>query len=171
MLRQRLFEMTTEDESRHSELLAQLTRQHPNAITVLESPQPIRGYTCLVHVFDFTEQPEYEIIVRRSKCRNVFAGANFAHWLFDIGALEEIPSLQPGHLVFYFDDFDCFKHVGIIQQDGRVASKWGTGQLFEHGLFEVPASYGNNVKFFKKPPSEVVFNHFKQFEYECWNSE
>jgi hypothetical protein len=31
-----------------------------------------------------------------------------------------------------------------------LISTWGTGNLYEHGVLEVPLSYGKNVRFFKR---------------------
>ncbi len=65
-LRKKLQEMTeVEDVSRHSEFLAAVTRDYPNTIVVLDSINPIRRYTCLMHVLDFVEKPEYEAIATR----------------------------------------------------------------------------------------------------------
>ena len=59
-LRRRLEEATeAEDESQYLALLKAATRECPNTIALLDSPYPIEKYTCFVHVFEFTEKPEY----------------------------------------------------------------------------------------------------------------
>jgi hypothetical protein len=63
LLRKRVQEMTeVEDVSRHPALLSEITRDYPNTIAVVESCHPLERYTCVMHVFDFVEKPEYVAI-------------------------------------------------------------------------------------------------------------
>lgn len=168
MLRKKLQEISeVEDVSRHSALLAALTRECPNTIAVLDSPRTIRRYTWLMHVFDFAERDEYAAIANRDGGR-IFAASAFAHWLLDSGLLEEVnqADIQPGHIILYFSVDGRFKHASLIAGDGRVFSKWGIGHLYEHGLLEVPDSYGNQVRFFKALPYHVAFEYFRRFAEE-----
>jgi len=66
-------------------------------------------------------------------------------------------------LVFYFGDDERFKHAGLSLGSGRVISKWGIGQLYEHRLFEVPASYGSKVRFFRNLSYDEAFGNFMRF--------
>jgi hypothetical protein len=164
-LRQRLEEMThVDDVSRHPVLLAALTRERPNTVALLDSAHPIRRYTCLMHVFDFAEKPEYAAIATHGLGRIYAAGA-FAHWLLDRGLLVEVThtDVREGDLVFYFSDDGRFKHAGLCQTKGRVMSKWGIGHLYEHGVFEVPDSYGDKVRLFRNLSYEEAFGHFMRF--------
>jgi hypothetical protein len=156
-----------ENVSRHSELLAVLTRDYPNTIVVLDSINPISRYTCLMHVLDFVEKPEYEAITRYGFQR-VFAGGDFAHWLIERGLLVEVAvsHAREGDIVIYFADDGRFKHAGVYISDGSVTSKWGVGQLYKHGLSEVPESYGTRVGYFTKLPYDKAFEYFRQFAKE-----
>jgi hypothetical protein len=168
MLRLKLEEMTRVSEaSQHPALLALLSKECPNTITVVASAHPIERYTCLMHAMNFTDSEEYAAIAERG-LNVVFAGRNFAHWLIDRNLLSEISmaNRNEGDLVFYFDQQGLFKHAGIVLDDERVRSKWGTGHLFEHGLFDVPESYGTRVKRFKKMPFDEAFRYFAQFAQE-----
>jgi len=165
VLRRRLQEMTeVEDVERHPALLGDVTRDCPNTIVVLESSYPLRRYTCAMHIFDFAEKPEYVAIAERGFNR-VFAGGTFVHWLLDRGLLEEMAEAdaREGDLVIYFNDEGRFKHAGLKLGKDRVVSKWGTGRLYEHGLFEVPESYGTTVRFFRRLTFEVAYKHFRWF--------
>ena len=63
VLRKRLEEMThVDDVSRHPALLAALTRECPNTVTLVNSVHSIKRYTCLMHVFDFDEKSDYAAI-------------------------------------------------------------------------------------------------------------
>ncbi|MEW6672508.1 MAG: hypothetical protein AB1427_12450 [Thermodesulfobacteriota bacterium] len=48
------------------------------------------------------------------------------------------------------------KHFGKIEGDS-VVSKWGRGYTWKHGLFEVPLSYGDTVKFSNGTIDQGVF--------------
>lgn len=164
MFRKKLQALTEiPDVAQHPALLAELTRDWPNSICVTESPHPIERYTCLMHVLDFTEKPKYIAIASYGLGR-VFAGAEFAHWLIDRGLLAEVSraDAQDSDLVFYFSE-GTFKHAGLWRRNGRVVSKWGEGHLYDHELFEVPMSYGADVKFYKQLPYVNAYDRFRQF--------
>jgi hypothetical protein len=167
-LRKKLVAMTDADtEDQYLELFAAAIQNHPNAVTRLYSAHPIGRYTCFVHVFGFTEKPEY-VAIARWGFNGQFAGPEFAHWMIDHQELKEVSEAeaQPGDMVMYFNDEGRLKHTGIYLGVNRVESKWGKGHLFEHDLFAVPESYGTTVKYFRKIPGEDVLESFKQFARE-----
>lgn len=48
-------------------------------------------------------------------------------------------------VVVYFNGSEV-THFGLIDGE-KIKSKWGSGLIWEHMLFEVPVTYGNTVKF------------------------
>lgn len=52
-------------------------------------------------------------------------------------------------VIFYFNGDDII-HVGNINSQEEVISKWGQGPVFAHKIENVPASYGNTVLFMEK---------------------
>lgn len=167
VLRKKLQKLTqVQDVNQHLALLAEVTRECPNSIRIIESPHSNERYTCLMHVLDFTEKPQYIAIAKRGLDR-VFAGTDFAKWLIQRGHLAEVTQAeaQDGDLVFYFHEGD-FKHAGVWRSNGRVLSKWGVGHLYDHELFEVPMSYGTDVRFYNRLPYEDAFDLFIQFAAE-----
>jgi hypothetical protein len=120
-----------------------------------------------MHVFNFTDKPDYIDLARRNVGQvnqGLFAGEAFAGWLLDHCFLNEVAGsdTESGDIVFYFDD-SRFKHAGLVSRAGRVKSKWGTGYLYEHELYEVPESYGTEVRFFKPLKDEEALLHFLEF--------
>ena len=115
---------------------------------MLQSCHSLARYTCLMHALGFTEKPEY-IEIAEHGFQDVYAGPEFAHWLIDKSLLAEISKdrVEDRSLVFYFSK-GRFKHAGVLLASGRVISKWGTGHLFEHELFEIPMQYGDEARFF-----------------------
>jgi len=59
------------------------------------------------------------------------------------GLLKESVS---GKIVLYFSDHG-FMHSGIIKKTNFVESKWGVGNMYRHGLEEVPLRYGVPQRF------------------------
>jgi len=155
-----------EDVTQHPAMLQNIAIAHAHSIRVVESLHPIDRYTCLMHVFDFAERPEYIAIADYGLGR-VYAGADFAHWLIENGRLEEIPSdkAQACDLVMYFRE-GIFRHVGLVQLEGRVLSKWGTGHFYDHATLEVPESYGNEVRYYNAVSYESAFHIFTEFAEE-----
>ena len=45
----------------------------------------------------------------------------------------------------------------------RVISKWGKNPAYEHDMFEVPASYGDEYELFKRPPIGYITSKFIEF--------
>mgnify|MGYP001571175814 CR=1 FL=1 len=77
--------------------------------------------------------------------------------------LEQIPHSEAsqGLVVLYFKDGET-KHVGRLQGN-RVLSKWGKNPVYEHDIFEVPASFGDEYEFFKQPSVRYITNKFIEF--------
>jgi hypothetical protein len=167
-LREALEEMTHEDDvSRHPALLAALTRECPNTVSLLNSAHPIRRYTCVMHVVDFAEKPDYAAIAT-SGLGKIFAAGDFVHRLLDHQLLTEVTQSEAreGDIALYFGEAGRFKHAGRMLENGRVVSKWGIGHLYEHEVLEVPESYGNILRFFRGLSYEEAFGHFLHFAEE-----
>lgn len=57
-------------------------------------------------------------------------------------------------LVLYFDE-QIPTHAGLVTES-RVISKWGKGHIYKHGFLEVPASYGDTIRFYRRVPSDLA---------------
>ena len=156
---------TPEENIRQVALLAKI---HVHTITPLPSKHALQSYTCLVHALDFTGKRAYLDIAEKHPF-DVFAGAQFAEWLLHSKVLEEVDLANAaiGDLVWYYPSGISFKNVGLWQGDMRVESKWGDLGLFEHPLWEVPASYGTELRIFKSLPYGIAIQHFLDFERAC----
>lgn len=151
------------DVHRHPALLKRLSRVCPNSIRVLPSPYPVYRYTCLMQALRLIEHPGFIAIARLDEGR-VFADAGFVHWLIDNHCLRPVPTSDAGvnDLVFYFDG-GRFRHAGILLDSRRAVSKWGRGQLYEHGVFEVPMKYGSELQCFSPLSCDAAFGHFSRY--------
>lgn len=134
-----------------------------HSIVVVESQHPIDRYTCGVHAFHLIEDPTY-LSVACSGLRRTFAGTEFIDFLLERQLLtpREGSSAIPDDLILYFDN-EVFRHVGRVRPHHRVLSKWGAGHLYEHQVWEVPFSYGNQVRYFVGPDKDSSCDLFIQY--------
>jgi len=81
-------------------------------------------------------------------------GPDWARMATEIMSWDEVVTPEAGDFVLYLKTPDSigFEHVGILQENNSVRSKWGQfGDVYEHPLFGVPLEYGNFVKFVREP--------------------
>ncbi len=136
--------------NQHLEKIQDLASVTGHSIKVIDSFYPIEDYTCVVHSFQLIQDPLY-VSVAEFGLGRIFAGSEFIYFLLDQSLLCECQcdSVLKDNLVMYFQN-ESFKHVGLALDENRVLSKWGTGHLYNHLTWEVPTSYGNKVRYFKK---------------------
>jgi hypothetical protein len=89
-----------------------------------------------------------------------FVGLPFADWLR--GGLKPIERPEPGCLVFYFKS-RLWAHAGTLVRDGVVKSKWGMFPAYEHGIWEIPVIYGDEIRCYQMPGEREVVRLFLQF--------
>jgi hypothetical protein len=118
-----------------------------------------RKFNCFAFALGLHESENYFRIAAFSAEPNVFADTPFVHRLIESHILNRAERREIGtQLVIYFHDGEV-THAGFSSAD-RITSKWGTGQYFEHSLFEVPANYGNKITYFEVPEIEKVEHAF-----------
>jgi hypothetical protein len=74
--------------------------------------------------------------------------------------LEELDGPEDDCLVVYFDQ-DEVQHSGRWRS-GRVVSKWGTGHIWSHQVFETPASYGCMARTFRALTPEALMRLWRE---------
>lgn len=84
-------------------------------------------------------------------------------------ALEKTNQPEAGDLVVYqdLDNYpNALTHMGVLQSDGSVVSKWAWGPLIKHNLWDVPASYGNDIFYLEGVPAtytKELYEKYKKF--------
>ncbi len=146
--------------SKHRQAIGEIALEHPHTVcfvTLLEEG------TCVSQAFGLTNEPDYRKVALRPP-GNVFAGKKFVMWLLQ-GRLLEIDQPISGALVLYFAGED-WRHVGVISAPGRVTSQWGTYPVYDHKTSEVPARYGDRVRFFKMLAPREALTQFLNFAHD-----
>lgn len=163
MLRELLQQITHDAAiATHSPRIEEARATFGHSISVLTEEVGNRAYNCVMYALGIDSHVEY--FAMSTHCpEEVHASTDFLHFLYDEGALIERNDYAPGCLVVYSLE-GRFRHIGRAVDGGRVRSKWGIGNLYEHRLFEVPISYGTEIRFFEPLDAEDVLNAFYEYE-------
>lgn len=145
------------DRTRHRASIEEIAPEHPHSITY-------RGMggdgTCTTYTFGLTDNPTYRAIAMNFG-GEVFAGRGFVEWLIRTH-LREIEEPIRDCAVRYFSG-QQWQHIGSSAAPGRVISKWGTFPVYDHALFELPARYGDTVRYFDKPSNADALRLFLEY--------
>jgi hypothetical protein len=111
-----------------------------------------RTYNCHAHGLGIEQLSEYQQRVAKERNSAIVRGTFIAE-LIERGELHLVDgrSYGPSNIVVYFKDGKPTHTARVVEKDGLLASKWGGNELIEHGLWEVPTSYGDEYKVFKAP--------------------
>ena len=115
----------------------------------------------------------YALGIPGSKHSDVLADSTFIRYLIKNNLLvpKHVDPLESdkGDVVIYFNALDKPTHAAL-RHDDRFLSKWGgcgtLGPIWQHGLYEVPAQYGDQVLAFTHLAEEDVMR-----AYSCWRQE
>jgi hypothetical protein len=150
LLRRKLENITKNNSvDQQPRLIEALRKEIPHTIQIAVSELPIEKYTCIPYAFDLSNNPDYSEISKLGMGR-VFASMDFVGYLLNKKSLAEKcqNGVTTNDIVLYFAQ-DNVMHAGKVVNIDRLISKWGIGNLYEHDLYEVPESYGNEVRFFR----------------------
>ena len=67
------------------------------------------------------------------------------------------------YVTYYLSRRKDFSHIGVLQEERRVTSKWGEGSVFDHPIEEVPLGYGNSAYFFEFIPPQKLTEIVKAY--------
>ncbi|HEV2964967.1 MAG TPA: hypothetical protein VG649_24290 [Candidatus Angelobacter sp.] len=129
--------------------MANLALKYPHSVLLLAENIPGSGrFNCYQYSFGLAD------VRFRSGILEIFLGRDFAQFLVG-NHLEEVDpqGAEDGDYVLYSGS--QIKHAGRVQA-GAVQTKWGTGHIWRHGVYEVPGYYGDTVRFFRRISGEDV---------------
>jgi cell wall-associated NlpC family hydrolase len=114
-----------------------------------------------MYALGLIDQKQY-VSVTRSGSREIFANSKFVTYLLEQGALVKKTNAEPGDTAIYFQD-STPTHAGIVANNKQLISKWGTGHLYMHAVFEVPAKYGDTIRYYRSLPEKEALRHFSEY--------
>lgn len=145
----------------HANQIEQLRTVYPHSIKILSGPNDDLGYNCFMLALGIETDDKYLRMLYRCPS-SVHANTAFVQFLVDRRNILEQSNAEPKSLVVYSGK-EKVEHIGLITDDGRVLSKWGTSLLYQHAIFEVPANYGDTVRFFTPMERRPVLKAFFEF--------
>jgi hypothetical protein len=151
-LRQALDVQSTGFPIQRAKMLADLGNQYGHSITTEQPTIPLDQFNCFAYAFGITRHPQYQDLVNATKSSAAFNSGEIKCQLGDgeLTIVDEADAKE-GDAVIYLSG-GRVTHAGqILSQPGRISSKWGANELHAHGLWEVPASYGDDVLYVKAP--------------------
>lgn len=78
--------------------------------------------------------------------------------------LKKLGAPTEGGIIVYRTQNGSISHVGLIENEITVVSKWSWGPLLRHDIFAVPDSYGDTVEFYSLSQEAVDYVLAKRLE-------
>jgi hypothetical protein len=176
IFRQTLTEITTADLPNQEHMIRKLVESHPHTITLRQAMPSLerspKQYNCFMYAFDMAEDTTVQRIMEwlnpRTFKRDAYPSSKFACYLLEHSILSRTKNCdeEEGIIMYFLDAVP--KHAGRIKA-GRVTSKWGLGHLWEHGIYEVPSTFGHETRCFKTlTRQESVFAYISYAKQLGW---
>ncbi len=127
----------------------------PPELEIIKSvPNEERNYNCFVYVLGLHHYPEIIGNKGWEFTRNL--GPLFDEMITN-GSLHKVDKSSQGMVIVYRAENGNISHVGLMESEDTVVSKWSWGPLLKHHIFDVPAGYGNTVEFYILTPEAINF--------------
>lgn len=151
IIRKKLGELVSDENADNwwrPELFEQHIRSQIPSTLKIVTPPPVeeRNYNCFVYVLGLETDQRF--------LGN--AGWEFTKKLDELfdemiaqSILERIENGNSNNLIVYRADSGKISHVGLMEDESTVISKWSWGPLLRHKIFDVPDHYGDTVEFYK----------------------
>ncbi|MBY0462405.1 MAG: ATP-binding protein [Alphaproteobacteria bacterium] len=148
-------------------ILKRKSKPVPNEWSLLLCPSV--NINCFAYALGLGSSEIYREIAREAAWEKPdrYASSDFIKHLLTKNILQPLDTPTANCLVLYLDEDGKSKHAGLLKQitpELMVESKWGDFDcIFEHGLWEVPKSYGTKAKYYAPLPIETVEEQFSEF--------
>jgi hypothetical protein len=152
--------------SAYPKRLDELRKRFKHNITVLSQHG---NFNCFAYAFGLSNHRDFVSLVYRTQ-KTAVMNSDFVVELLASGRLRELDEAdaETGSMALYFLN-GTLTHAAIVRHVNPLLleSKWGPSELHSHGLWEVPASYGDEVRFFAATEVEELLDDL--FEREGLN--
>ena len=132
--------------SKHPDAIRALLKEYSHKISLKCNPNFIDLKSdCFLFVFE-EYVPKQLVGKIRTFSQNISKKPNVFKELLNKGFIELHDERKARDKIVVYFDKGTVTHFGKIEND-KILSKWGVGLVWEQPLFEVPLSYGNEVKY------------------------
>jgi len=147
------------DLEKHSEQIAELRAAYPNSVEIVQLADLRVDFNCVMFALELigSVEPPCSVLGR------YHMDTNFLLYLIQEGYLLLTDKAKPGALAIYSGNGEI-RHVGIVLDGGRIRSKWGVGHIYEHGVWEVPDTFGGEIRYFDAINPDKAFALFRIFK-------
>jgi hypothetical protein len=138
-----------------------LRDQFGHRIAILpDGRERMARFNCFAYALGLWDHADYIRLVDAKNDSTVINSCTISEMLSE-GALVEIDPnyTKANDMVVYFDN-GRVTHAAVVGDMGAVRSKWGANEVHEHAVWDVPASYGDVVRYFRRPAPETVLRRF-----------
>lgn len=161
--RQQLTELIEEEGGKNwwvpDDFVVNILPRLPAELLVLDPPPNYEAnYNCFVYAFGLQSDTDFH-------GGNNPVQQEFVKYLLNKGVLKITEAVKSGDLVFYRDDSGNITHGGVLKIKDIVVSKWMWGPTIENNLWDVPASFGNEIFYAQTVSAKQI-----KSEYEAYKS-
>jgi hypothetical protein len=145
------------DANAYEARLNTLRDQFGHRIAILpEGRERIARFNCFAYALGLWDHAEYTRLVDNKSDSAVINSSTISEMLSEGVLVETDPKhLHANDMVVYYDN-GTVTHAGVVRDKCLVRSKWGANEVHEHAVWDVPASYGDVVRYFRRPAPEAV---------------
>lgn len=138
--------------------MANLALTHPHTVSIHKENIPGSPlFNCYQYSFGIAD-------VHLRDDRGFLPGRDFAQYLVEHHLQEVGPEdAENGDHIFYSSS--QIQHAGRVQ-GAAIESKWGTGHVWRHAVYEVPVYYGDTVRFYRLFSRESVLQVLHQLGFQ-----
>lgn len=155
----KLVSSESEDNWWRQDLFEKYTRpQIPTELEIINSPPPEEeNYNCFVYVLGLQNDIRFLGNKGWNFTRNL--GPVFDEMISN-KILKTVAKPATGNMIVYRANDNSISHVGLMENEKVVVSKWSWGPLLKHVIFDVPDHYGDKIEFyaFSSEARDFVFN-------------
>jgi hypothetical protein len=151
--------------SEYRERLQALQSEFGHSISILaDGHGRIGRFNCFAYALGLWNHDTYTMHVDRDGS-SAIVNSEFVQRMMKDSELGEIEAskAQAGDMIVYFHK-DRATHAGVVASAGdamSLHSKWGGNEVHQHGIWEVPAAYGDRVRFFRRPDIDVSLSRLR----------
>lgn len=127
----------------------------PSELEIIEGvPSEEQNYNCFVYTLGLHYHPEIIGNKGWEFTRNL--GPVFDEMITK-GLLQKIDKPSQNAVIVYRTQNGGISHVGLMESEDTVISKWSWGPLLKHHIFAVPADYGDTLEFYTLAPEAIDY--------------
>jgi hypothetical protein len=145
--------------------IAELKSQYAHNVSILpDGKHRIERFNCFAYALGLWDNADYICMVDAAM-NSAIVNSSLMALMIDDGTLCEISmsAAVAGDMILYLSN-DRPTHAAVIASVGpplMLRSKWGGNEVHQHGLWEVPADYGDSVRAYKVPATAICLDRLR----------